>query len=59
MSVLNQRLKTRTPISTAVENKLFTELKELSKKTRIPLSKLLDEAISDLLTKHGVDSRGN
>ena len=59
MSVLTQRLKTRTPVSTAVETKLFTELKELSKKTRIPLSKLLDEAISDLLTKHGLDSRGD
>ena len=59
MSVLNQRLKTRTPISTAIETKLFLDLKELSISTRIPLSKLLDEAITDLLKKFEDKGRGN
>lgn len=47
-----QRLKNRTPISNAVENKLFAGLQKLSEETRIPISKLLDEAIKLLLSKY-------
>ena len=45
-------LKNRTKIGSAIDIELYNKLKELSKKTRIPISKLLDEALSDLLEKH-------
>ena len=45
-------LKNRTKIGSAINTELYNKLKELSKKTRIPISKLLDEALSDLLEKH-------
>jgi hypothetical protein len=38
-------LKTRTPISNAIDTKLFLKLKEYSKETSIPISRLLDKAI--------------
>lgn len=40
--------------STSTDHELYQELKNLSEKTRIPVSKLLDEAIEDLLLKHKV-----
>lgn len=45
-------LKTRTKIGSAIDKELYDKLKELSETTRIPISKLLDEAISDLIKKH-------
>ena len=45
-------LKNRTKIGAAIDTELYNKLKELSEKTRIPISKLLDEALSDLLEKH-------
>jgi len=48
------RLKNRTPLSNAIENKLFISLQKLSKTTRIPISRLLDEAVEDLLSKYDV-----
>ena len=45
-------LKNRTKIGSAIDKNLYTKLQELSKETRIPLSRLLDEAIEDLLKKH-------
>ena len=48
----NRGLKTRTAFSNAINSELFTQFKNLSKQTRIPLSKLLDEAIYDLLKKY-------
>jgi len=44
-------LKNRKPLSNAVKNELYESLKELSNRTKIPISKLLDEAIEDLLKK--------
>ncbi|HEY5576217.1 MAG TPA: ribbon-helix-helix domain-containing protein [Clostridiaceae bacterium] len=41
----NKDLKTRTPMSNAIDTKLFDGLKAYSKETGIPLSKLLDKAI--------------
>lgn len=38
--------------STTTDEELYKQLKELSETTRIPTSKLLDEAIEDLLLKH-------
>ena len=42
----NRGLKNRTAISTSVDNELYKKLKEYSEKTSIPISKLLDKAIS-------------
>ncbi len=47
-------LKYRTRFTSSLKNELVPLLDELSKKTRIPKSRLLDEAIEDLLKKHGV-----
>ena len=45
----NYGLKNRTRISNSIENKLLEELKQLSAKTQIPMSKLLHNAIKLLL----------
>jgi metal-responsive CopG/Arc/MetJ family transcriptional regulator len=45
-------LKNRVRIGNSIDKKLFEELQELSDKTRIPMSRLLDEAIEDLVKKH-------
>lgn len=45
-------LKNRDRFSSTVDKDLLFRLKKLSKETRIPISKLLDEAIADLLKKH-------
>lgn len=45
----NKDLKTRTPISNAINTKLLNKLKDYSKETGIPISKLLDKAIELLL----------
>ena len=48
----NRGLKNRTPFATAVETSILNKFKDLSKDTRIPQSKLLDEALEDLLNKY-------
>lgn len=45
----NKNLKNRTPIGSAVDKKLYEELKEYSKISGVPISKLLDKAIELLL----------
>ncbi|MGL4912252.1 MAG: ribbon-helix-helix domain-containing protein [Romboutsia sp.] len=45
-------LKNRTRIGSAIDTELYNKLKKLSDTTRIPISKLLDEAIENLLSKH-------
>lgn len=45
-------LKNRIKMGTAVKAELHEELKQLSEETRIPMSKLLDESIRDLILKH-------
>lgn len=42
-------LKNRTPLGNAVDTKLLEELRAYSKETGIPISKLLDKAITLLL----------
>jgi predicted DNA-binding protein len=42
----------RVPYATKIEEELKVKLKELSDKTRIPQSKLVDEAFEDLLKKY-------
>ncbi|CDH24103.1 ribbon-helix-helix domain-containing protein [Xenorhabdus bovienii] len=47
-------LKNRRRFTSSLDNHLVPLFDELAAKTRIPKSRLLDEAISDLLLKHGV-----
>lgn len=42
----------RVPYSTKIDSELKDKLMKLSEKTRIPQSKLLDEALADLLRKY-------
>lgn len=49
---MSRGLKNRTPISNAVDTKLWIKFQQLSKETRIPQSRLLDEAIELLLEKY-------
>lgn len=49
-------LKNRVRIGSAISKDNYNNLKELSNKTRIPISKLFDEAIEDLLKKHSNSS---
>lgn len=46
-------LKNRERIGSAIDKELLKKLRECSKESKIPLSKLLDEAIEDLLKKRG------
>ena len=45
-------LKNRKPLSNAVKIELHDALKKLSDETKIPMSRLLDEALEDLLKKY-------
>lgn len=49
---MSRGLKTRTPISNAVETKLYERLQQLSKETMIPISKLLDRGIELVLREY-------
>ncbi len=49
---MSRGLKNRTPISNAVETKLYEKLKQLSKETMIPMSKLLDRGIELVLKEY-------
>lgn len=51
----NKELKNRRVIGSAIDIKLHDSLKELSKITGVPISRLLDEAIEDLLKKRTSD----
>lgn len=44
-------LKNRKPLSNAIRIDLHEQLKSLSDESKVPISKLLDEAIEDLLQK--------
>lgn len=46
-------LKNRTRIGSAIDKELYDKLQQLSKETKVPISKLLDEAIELLLKKRG------
>jgi Ribbon-helix-helix domain len=45
-------LKTRTRIGNTLNTHLLEQLRKLSTNTRIPMSRLLDEAVGDLIQKH-------
>ena len=44
--------KGRKPFTSSLKNENLDALKQLSIDTRIPQSKLLDEAVEDLIKKH-------
>ena len=46
--------RTREQWSTAVDKELLAKLRKLSADTRIPTTRLTDEAIEDLLVKYNV-----
>ena len=46
--------RNRTQWSTATDKELLEKFRQLSAATRIPASRLLDEAIEDLLVKYNV-----
>ena len=48
-------LKYRTRFISSIKNELVEPLNGLAQKTRIPKSRLLDEAVEDLLTKYHHD----
>lgn len=48
-------LKYRTRFTSSLKNELVPLFDKLSRETRIPKSRLLDEAIEDLLTKNGIE----
>ena len=47
-------LKYRTRFTSSLKNELVPLFDDLARDTRIPKSRLLDEAIEDLLIKYGV-----
>ncbi|MCZ2719982.1 ribbon-helix-helix domain-containing protein [Erwinia amylovora] len=51
-------LKNRRRFTSSLDNRLVPQFDDLAAKTRIPKSRLLDEAISDLLRKHGTSFTG-
>ncbi|MGI5906492.1 MAG: ribbon-helix-helix domain-containing protein [Candidatus Pararuminococcus gallinarum] len=48
-------LKYRTRFTSSLKNELIPLFDKLSRDTRIPKSRLLDEAIEDLLIKNGME----
>ncbi|SPF51187.1 conserved hypothetical protein [Candidatus Desulfosporosinus infrequens] len=48
-------LRNRERFGAAYDKDLLAGLRKLSKDTRIPASKLIDEALEDLLKKYGVE----
>lgn len=55
--VRNRDLKNRIRFSTSLSKDLAEKLDCLSKQSRIPKSKLLDEAVELLLDKHNTNDR--
>lgn len=51
-NVAEPKLVNRTKLISSLDNALVEPLNELSKKTRVPKSRLIDEAIEDLLKKY-------
>lgn len=48
---MDDKLKTRIRYTSTIDADLVETLKDMSQKTRIPQSKLLDEALEDLFKK--------
>ena len=52
----DSHLKTRGRLTTTIDNEILAGLKKLTAETQVPITRLLDEAILDLLVKY---DRGN
>lgn len=48
-----KKYRNRKQISTAVDLEIYEKFKNLANETRIASTKLLDEALEDLLVKYG------
>ena len=48
-------LVNRTQITTTMSNRLLPYWNQLAKTTRVPKTRLLDEAVEDLLRKYGIE----
>lgn len=44
-------LKNRTQFTSTLKNELYIELKKLSEETSVPISRLLDQAVQNLMDK--------
>lgn len=53
----NRGLKNRKTISNAVRSDLADGLRTLSEVTKIPMSRLLDEALDDLIKKYSKSAK--
>ncbi len=51
---MNGEYRNRQMWTTATDKDLLEKFRAYAKTTRIPMSRLLDEAIEDLLVKYGV-----
>lgn len=49
---MRRELKTRTPLGVAVDNEVYKSLKEYSESTGIPMSKVIDKAVTEYLKEH-------
>ncbi len=47
----------RVPFATKIDIELRNKIQELSKTTRIPQSKLVDEALEDLIKKYELEEK--
>lgn len=50
-------LKNRTRFTSSLKNDLVPLWNQLAEDTRVPKSRLLDEAIADLLRKYGIEPK--
>ena len=48
----DSHLKTRGRLTTTIDNEILAGLKKLTAETQVPITRLLDEAILDLLVKY-------
>ena len=51
-SIRNKDIVTRKRLSTSVDKDILKESKKISDDTKIPFSKLMDEALNDLIIKY-------
>lgn len=58
-------LKNRSRVGSTINNELWQQFQELSRQTRIPISRLLDESVEDIIQKYknkglfNPESKGN
>lgn len=50
-------LKTRTQFTSTLKNELYEALRALSKETKVPISRLIDEAVEGLIEEYKGDKK--